>query len=176
MFRNIIIFAILLFFFSCDENSKERVFVSSKKNNTDIKENKSLSKNEAYLNIKIDDTLVLNEIKEIQIKFAHSIDKITDVNPEDLKIVSGCVVFSTKEGLADIVNEFDIKCDSIFSPSIGINDTVLFKFNYKPSKPGRSFILLKLSEKNYLNPHKDSIRMVDFEYVFKKDFFVLENK
>ena len=45
MFKNIIIFAILLLFFSCDKNSKERIFISSGKNNTDIKEDGIPNKN-----------------------------------------------------------------------------------------------------------------------------------
>lgn len=142
------------------------------KNNQEVK---SSPKNEAYLDVKIDDTLTLNQIKKIKIRFAHPNFDDVKTNEEDLKIVSGCVIFSTEDKLTLSKKEFDIKCDSIYHPSVGVNDTVSFKFNYKPTKLGKNYLLLKLKEKNYLNPHKDSIRMVDYDFFVEKEFFVTED-
>ncbi|OEJ99366.1 hypothetical protein A8C32_09400 [Flavivirga aquatica] len=144
-----------------------------KKDSKSYIDNKETSSDNAFVEITLSDTLKLNKKQKIEIAFFHPFNDSINFTDEDFKVIDACLIFSPKKKLLEMRRDFDKKCDSVLPPSSKINDTILFSFYYTPTILGNNSILIKMKEKNYLKPHKDSTRVIAFNYFLEKDFFVV---
>ena len=124
------------------------------------------------IEILLKDTLKLNEIQEIEIRLVDTINENIKTSLNDFKILEGCILFPTEKSLVKLKNEFDKKCDSVFSMHKSLKDTISISFNYKATALGKNYFLAKLEVKNYIKL-KDSTRLITFKYSLEEEFFVV---
>ncbi len=153
-----ILILILTLFISCNKSSK--------------KVNLDSDKISAFFKVSLDDTLEISKSSPIELKFNHFLNPNLSQNTNEYTLVDCCLVFTTKDRLKKYKNDFESFCDTIYMPKIKVNDTAKVSFNFKPTIKGENIFLVKITEKTFLEPHKDSIRQIVNDYFFEKDFFV----
>lgn len=132
--------------------------------------NKDSNKILAFFDASLKDTLELSKSAKVELKFNHVLKSNKKNN--EYTLVDCCIVFTTKNKLEKYKSRFKSFCDTIYMPKVKVNDTAKFSLNYKPTVRGENIFLIKITEKTFLEPHKDSIRQIVNDYFFEKEFFV----